>query len=153
VIDAVELRRASGALAAMPGALRGALAQRGPTVLAQPLADALKAAVTGPWAGLIAAGVHVDPDPLGVTIGGTTPTVTGGAGPSTVAAGVEYGGGHRVGTVRAGRRAKAHRRRTTVQFSRHRAPYIAPTIDAMGDQLAAATVTLIDDTLTQGGLT
>lgn len=151
MIDAAELRRASGALAAMPGVLRGALDQHGPTVLAQPLADALKAAVTGPWAGIIAAGVRVDPYPLGVTIGGTSPTVSGGAGPSTVAAGVEYGGGRRVGTVRAGRRAKEHRRRTSEQFARHRAPYIAPTIAAMADQVAAATVTLIDDTL--GGLT
>ena len=151
MIDAGELRRASGDLAAMPGALRGALDQHGPTVLAQPLADALKAAVTGPWAGLIAAGVRVDPYPLGVTIGGTSPTVSGGAGPSTVAAGVDYGRGPRVGTARAGPRADEHRRRTTTQFGRHRAPDLAPTIDAMADQLAAATVTLIADTL--GGLT
>ncbi len=103
------------------------------------LEQAVAAAWSGPYGVALSAGTHVQAPDM-VTVGGAG-HLSGGATSSDLAFGVEYGGGRRVGAVRAGRRTKAHSRRVTAQF---RGQNLTATraVDATADR---ALVTLGDD--------
>ncbi len=133
---AAQLQGASGRVdAALAGpALAGAL---------DVLEQAVAAAWTGPYAVALTAGTHVQGNDS-ITVGGAG-HLSGGATSSDLAFGVEYGGGRRVGPVRAGRRTKAHSRRTTAQFkartltATHAVDATADrALDTLGDDLEAA---------------
>lgn len=113
--DAGQVQQAATALHAAPARLEATLA--GPA-LAGAL-DVLEQAVAGAWSGpyavALSAGTRVQA-PDQVVVGGGAGHLSGGATAGDLVYGVEYGGGRRVGAVRAGRRAKAHTRRTTAQF-------------------------------------
>jgi hypothetical protein len=107
------IRDQAGAVARLDRALEPA--QLGP--VGDTLGDAVRDAWRGPYAGVLAAATKVVTSPdLAVTTGGSGGHLSGGAGPGDLVLGVEFGGGRRVGQVRSSRRAKAHRRRTTMQF-------------------------------------
>ena len=106
------------------------------------LADAIRSTVSGPYGPALASAVTIrdSADVTEVVVGGTRRVLSGGATASDLAPGVEYGGGRRIGTVRASRRARSYRRHTTRQFTRR--PYLRPAIakaaEAVVDRLAAA---------------
>jgi hypothetical protein len=137
-----DASQAATALRGVPRALAGDLPRIVRRDVAEPLADRLRAAGTGSvYARLVARTVTVtDGRPPVVAIGGPQRLTSGGATGEDLVYGTEYGGGARVGQVRASRRARAHRRRTTRQFLRQRAPFIEDTVarahDPLGDQLA-----------------
>lgn len=112
-------RQTSRQLRRLPKDLRRELGQRVKPEVAEPLAQAIGAAFTGPHAARLSAGTkaRVAGDPQ-VVVGGARRVFSGGASVRNVVFGDEFGHGDRVTAVpaRAGRRG--YRRHTTRQFPR-----------------------------------
>lgn len=112
----------------LPKDLRDALRTRTRPEVTEPLAGTVASAAAGPHAATLSAGVKARTDAVPViSIGGTRPKVSGGAGPRDLVYGNEFGGSSRKGSVSAGRRARSYTRRTTRQFA-HRRPFVFRTI-------------------------
>ena len=114
------------------------------------LGDAVRSAWSGPYAGVLASATQVVTNPaVAVVTGGGGGRLSGGATAADLVLGTEFGGGRRVGQVRAGRRAKAHARRTTNQFPRQT---LAAThaVDAHLDDAARLLMDDVQEAITGG---
>lgn len=144
--------------------------------IAEPLAEDIAGAYTGPWAQPLAGATKARrlADPT-IIVGGTRRVVSGGASPRQLVYGNEWGGGARVTTVHRERRAdgtKRHGRisaaerarrasagktvykvRSTRQFLRPH-PSIFPTIRSAGgwmlDRFADIALSVLDEVIPRG---
>jgi hypothetical protein len=118
---AAACQDASQALRRLPAQLHDALEHRMAEEVAAPLAAGIAAAWSGPYAGVLSAGTKATvAAPPEVIVGGSYPRLSGGAGPSTLVFGTEFGAGSRRGTVRAHTRrgfgVRSYQRVTTNQL-------------------------------------
>lgn len=147
---AADCEAAAKGLRRVPRELRRALAQQVKTEVAEPLANRVKAAATGPWARVLAAGTkaRAGADPT-IVVGGQSPKLSGGGGPRSVVYGTEFGGGKRLTAVpgRAGRRG--YRRYSTNQFRGRQRPFVFRTINQQMpkvlDAYAGIVMEVLDD--------
>lgn len=90
---AAECNAAAKALRRVPAEARRKIAAESKTRIAEPLAAEVGRAARGPWARILTPGskARAAADPT-IIVGGKTPTVRNGAGPSDVVFGTELGG-------------------------------------------------------------
>lgn len=133
---------AARGLRRLPAEVRKAIATRATDEVARPVAQAMAARFTGPWAVVLAAGTKArkQADPT-IVVGGARRVVSGGASVRQLVYGNEWGGGARRTRVsrrtRGGGRSTSYTARTTQQF-RQPHPAVIPTIrDESGTMLTA----------------
>lgn len=143
-----ECRETSRQLRRLPADLRRALAQRSKTEVADPLAQRISAAASGPYgralSGAVKTRAQADPQ---IVIGGARKVVSGGASARQLVYGVEFGGGSRVKAIPATARRRGHRRHTTRQFVGKHRPFVFPTIGRHIPAALEAFAGIVDDVL------
>lgn len=149
------LRETARGMRRLPADVRRAIAARATAEVAQPVAQAMAARFTGPWARVLAAGTKArkQADPT-IVVGGARRVVSGGASVRQLAYGNEWGGGVRRARVsrstRGGGRSTTYTARVTRQF-RTPHPAVIPTIraesGAMLDAWAGIVTDVIADTI------
>jgi len=135
-------REAARGMRRLPAEVRKAIAARAMPEVAQPVAAAMAARFTGPWARVLSAGTKArkQADPT-IVVGGARRVASGGASVRQLVYGNEWGGGARRSRVsrstRNGGRSTSYTARTTRQF-RTPHPAVIPTIrDESGNMLDA----------------
>jgi hypothetical protein len=138
------------ALRRLPKDLRRAVAGDVQARVAVPLAGAMRAALTGPYAnalqGAVKARVAADPR---IVIGGGSRVVSGGARARQLIYGVEFGGGRGRARVAATGRHRGYSRRSTNQFVPARS-FVGATIHARGAQALTVWADVILEHLQRG---
>lgn len=126
-----EAKQAARQLRRLPAEVRKELGRRSRTEVAEPLAQRITAAASGPYGRVIARAGAVKArngaDPL-LVVGGARRVASGGANARQLVYGAEFGGGSRVTAVPGSSRRRAYRLRSTRQFIRNRSPFVFPTI-------------------------
>ena len=149
---AADCGAAAKGLRRLPKELRRALSAEVKDAVAEPLANRIRAAASGPYARVLGPGTkaRAGADPT-IVIGGMSPKLSGGGGPRAVVYGTEWGGGKRLSPVvayqRGGRRpgrVRGYRRYSTNQF-RTAHPFVFPTVNANMDKALEAWAGIVDD--------
>lgn len=156
-IDAREFGDLARDLRQAPKAIRVAVKRESRARIAEPLAGRIRAAATGPWSGVLAAGVKTRAGSGAeavVAIGGARPKLRGGAGPRHVVFGAEFGGGKRIARVPRTDRHRGYRRYATNQFRGHHDPFVFPTAarsqDAIAETYAEIVLEALDGVIGNG---
>jgi hypothetical protein len=133
----------------VPKDLKKALSVRVKPEIAEPLAQRVSGAWTGPYAQVLATATkaRAGAEPI-INIGGARKVVSGGASPRQLVYGVEFGAtGRRVVGVSAGKGHRSYSRKATRQFVGHHAPAVFPTIRRSGGWLMDKYADIVNDVL------
>lgn len=135
----------------LPAELRRALANEVRAKVAEPLADDIRGAWSGPHARVLSAATktRVQTDPQ-IVVGGSRRVVSGGASVRDLVFGDEWGGGTRVKAVPRNDRRAGHRRRTTRQFPRQGQHAVYGTIHRTLDKTFERWADVVDDLIGKG---
>lgn len=149
---AAECKAAARDLLRVPSELRKRLGREVQQDVAEPLAGEIRAALDGPYRGVLVDAVktRIQGDPM-IVVGGARRVLSGGASVRDVVFGDEFGGGSRLGTVRSTSKRKGHTRRTTRQFAGKARHNIIGTIEANAartfDRWADTVARIINETV------
>jgi hypothetical protein len=142
---AKQARDAARDLRRLPAELRKRLGREVREDVADPLAQDIRAAFTGPYRAVLVSGVktRIQGDPM-VVVGGARRVLSGGASVRDVVFGDEFGGGERTSVVRSTPTRRGHTRHTTRQFKGKARGNIIGTIRATADQTFDRWVATVD---------
>lgn len=143
---AAECREVSRSMRRLPAEVKRALRARSRAEVAEPMAADIRTGGRSVYARTVAptARVRSNADPT-IVLGGARRIASGGASGRDLVFGAVFGGGRKVGTVKATGRTKAHRRRTTRQFASGRDPFVYRTVFSNVEEYLDRWATIITD--------